>query len=136
MIPAFPKPSQQKQKRKYLDDDGVFRYPDGREVCQLTSKKGSDEYQRRKFVMLDRQGGRCGLQISPQCKTRGGRLPKAESQFGHEVSRSGGKQDDRIEVLDPKTGKMKPQNRALCPWCNSLQGSRKMSTFIDPLDTC
>jgi hypothetical protein len=126
----FPKPSQQKQKRKYLDDDGVFRYPDGREVCQLTSKKGSDEYQRRKFVMLKRQGGFCGLQISPQCKARGGRLPKAESQFGHEVSRGGGKRDDRIEIDG------KPVCRALCPWCNSLQGSRKMSTFIDPLDTC
>lgn len=65
MIPLFPKPSQQKQKRKYLDDDGVFRYPDGREVCCLTLKKGADEYQRRKRVAWENQGRRCSIGGEP-----------------------------------------------------------------------
>ena len=125
----FLKPKDQKQRRKYLDDDGVYRYPDQREICDQKSKKGRDEYQRRKFVMFNRQKGLCGLQISPQCKSNGGKMSKLYCQFGHEVSRGGGKQDDRIEIDG------KPHNRALCPWCNSLQGSRKMSIFIDPLES-
>jgi hypothetical protein len=102
---------------------------DGREICNQLTKSGRDEYRGRTKTMFNRQGGRCGLQISPQCKERNGRWPFDQIQFGHEVSRGGGKQDDRIEVLDPKTGKMKQQCRALCPFCNSLQGSRKMSDF-------
>ena len=104
-------------------------FPDGREVLDLKTKVGADEYQRRKLQMFDRQGGRCGLQISPQCKARGGRLLRAECQFGHEVSRGGGKRDDRIEIEG------RPVCRALCPWCNSLQGSRKMSEFVNPLES-
>ena len=102
---------------------------DGREIFNQLTKAGRDEYRGRTRKMFDRQGGRCGLIISPQCQRRNGRWPFDEIQFGHEVSRGGGKQDDRIEVLDPKTGKLKPQNRALCSWCNSLQGSRPMSDF-------
>jgi hypothetical protein len=131
-LPAFPKPGQQKRKPKYLDDDGVFRYPDGREVCKLDCKKGSDEYQRRKFVMWDRQGKRCALMITDICKQRQGRWPKDETQYDHEDGRGGGKQDDRIEVLDPETGKMKPQNGTVCPYCNSAKGSRKVPyIYID-----
>jgi hypothetical protein len=102
---------------------------DGREICNQRTKAGRDEYRNRTRKMWNRQGCRCGLQISPQCKERNGRWPFDEIQFGHEVSRGGGKQDDRIEVLDQKTGKIKLQNRALCGWCNSLQGSRPMSDF-------
>ena len=60
-LPAFPKPSQQKRTPKYLCEDGVFRYPDGREVCKLTSKKGMDEYIRRKRVAWEEQKGICPL---------------------------------------------------------------------------
>jgi hypothetical protein len=80
----------------------------GREVCNQLTKAGRNEYSRRKRLMYDRQGGRCGLVISPQCKQRNGRWPFSEVQFGHEVSRGGGKQDDRIEVDG------KPKNRVLC----------------------
>ena len=96
---------------------------DGREICNQLTKDGRDEYRERTKTMFNRQGGRCGLQISPQCKERNGRWPFDEIQFGHEVSRGGGKQDDRIFVDGV------PKCRALCPFCNSLQGSRKISDF-------
>lgn len=98
-------------------------FPSGREVCNQLTKSGRDEYRIRTKKMWERQGCRCGLQISPQCKERNGRWPFDEVQFGHEVSRGGGKQEDRIEVDG------KPRNKALCGWCNSLQGSRPMSDF-------
>ena len=101
----------------------IFR--DLREVCNQLTKAGRDEYQRRKRVMWDRQNGRCGLIISPQCKQRNGYWPFTEIQFGHDISRGGGKQDDRIEVDG------KPKNHALCSWCNSMQGSRAITDFID-----
>lgn len=60
-IPAFPKPGQKKRVQKYLCDDGVFRYPNGREVCKLTIKKGMDEYNRRKRVAWEAQGKICAI---------------------------------------------------------------------------
>lgn len=127
MIPVFPKPSQKKSKPKYLGDDGVLRYPNAREVCKLTCKAGMDEYIRRKRVMWERQGKKCGLQISPQCKAVQGRLNWSDSQFGHQSPRglAGGARDDRIDVDG------KPQNYAVCHWCNSLQGSRRIPCMAD-----
>ena len=104
-------------------------FPDGREVLNLLTKAGSDEYQRRKFEMWDgRQGKRCALQITDICRQRQGRWPRNEIQFDHENGRGtgGSKRDDRIEVLDPETGKMKPQNGAVCPYCNSEKSSQKI----------
>lgn len=106
-------------------------FPDGREVLDLKTKAGADEYQRRKLEMWDRQGKRCALQITDICKQRQGRWPRNETQFDHENGRGGGKQDDRIEVLDPETGKMKPQNGVVCPYCNSAKGSRRVPYLID-----
>ena len=120
----FPKPKDQKRTPKYLCDDGVFRYPDGREVCAIKTKKGMDEYQNRKFKMLDRQGGLCALQITDICRNRRGRWPKNEMQFDHESGRGGGKQDDRIEV--ERDGRMVFQNAAVCAYCNCEKGSRKI----------
>lgn len=116
--PAFPKPS---QIRKATAAVKVF--PSGREVCNLKTKAGADEYQRRKLVMWERQGRRCKHQSSDQCKAREGRWPVAEIVFGHESSRGlgGGTRDDRIEVNG------KPHNYALCSWCNSEQGSKRIS---------
>lgn len=115
---------------KFLDDDGVFRFPDGREVCDLKSKKGRDEYIRRIRSMLVRQKKICGLQISDQCKARHGRLSIDEAQFDHEVGRGlgGGHRDDRIEIDG------KPQNAAVCAWCNILKGSRRIPYFEGLLD--
>lgn len=108
---------------KFLCEDGVFRYPDGREVCKLDSKKGMDEYISRKRTRWDQQGKRCALQISDECKKRQGQWPFDEVVFGHESSRGmgGGSRDDRI-VVDGK-----PHNYAICPFCNSLQGSRRIA---------
>lgn len=115
-----------KSKPKYLDDDGVFRMPDGKERCDLSSKKGRDEYRRRTLEMWARQGKRCALQITDICITLQGRWPQDEIQFDHQHGRGGGKQDDRILVPDPKTGELKRQSGAVCGWCNNAKGSRKV----------
>jgi tricorn protease-like protein len=120
----FARPNEMKKEQPAVK---VMR--DRREICNQLTKAGRDEYVARKKAMWERQGRKCGLQISPQCKERNGRWPFDEVQFGHSVSRGGGKQDDRIEVFDTETGKMKPQNKSLCPFCNQLQGSRPMSDF-------
>ena len=79
---AILRPNEVKKDRSHIK---VFT--GGREVCDLLTKSGRDEYHRRVRAMWERQGKKCGLQISPQCKARGGRLTWEESQFGHEVSR-------------------------------------------------
>ena len=117
---AFPKPKDAKKTPK----PAVRVFNGGREVCDQLTKAGRDEYHSRKFKMLNRQGGRCALQITDICKQRQGRWPKDEIQFDHESGRGGGKQDDRIEVM--RDGKMVPQNAAVCPWCNSAKGSRRV----------
>lgn len=107
---------------KFLCDDGIFRFPDGREECCLTTKSGRDEYAQRTRHMWEWQNKLCGLQISEQCKAKKGRLALADTQFDHEVSRGmgGAKRDDRIMVDGVR------KNRAVCAWCNSLKGSRRM----------
>ena len=126
MIPMFPKPKDIKKVR-----EPVKVFSGGREVCDQLSKAGRDEYARRRLAMWERQGRRCALQITDICKQRQRRWPKDEVQYDHEAGRGGGKQDDRIEVLDPKTGKMKWQNASVCAWCNSAKGSRRMPYIVD-----
>jgi hypothetical protein len=118
---AFPKP---KDMKKEIEPIKVFR--SGREVCNQLTKAGRDEYHSRVRTMWERQGRRCGLMISPQCKERGGRLLIEEAQFDHSYGRGmgGGKRDDRIIGEDGK-----PTNMAVCCWCNSLKGSRPLSDF-------
>ena len=114
MIPAFPKPSQIKQKRKYLCDDGVFRYPNGREVCDLNSKKGRDEYKRRIKVAWEDQ-----KHICPWCAKP---LRWSEATMDHTAPRGmgGGARDDRPENI-----------KAVHGLCNSLKGSRRVSYLVD-----
>lgn len=122
MLPAFPKPSQVRKQRLV-----VKVYPDGREVCVLTTKKGMDEYMDRKKKMWERQGRRCALQISDQCKVRQGRWPFDATTFDHQNGRgmAGGKRDDRIEV----EGKW--LNAAVCWGCNGLKSSQNIPYLID-----
>lgn len=117
MLPAFPKPSQIRKVKPI-----VKVYAGGREVLDLTTKGGRDEYRSRTKQMLERQGGRCGLQITPQCKAKSGRLAFADAQFDHEIPRGmgGALRDDRILVAG------EPKNRAVCAWCNSAKASRRM----------
>ena len=119
----FPKPKDQKKPPK----PAVKVFAGGREVCDQLTKAGRDEYLRRVRVMWERQGRNCGLQISPQCKARGGGLLIGEAQFDHSFGRGmgGGKRDDRIEING------KPINMSVCCWCNSLKGSRPVTDFYD-----
>ena len=115
-----------KSKPKYLGEDAIYHYPDGREICDQKSKLGRDTYHSRKLEMWVRQGKRCALQITDICRERGGRWSQDEIQFDHQHGRGGGKQDDRILVPDPKTGELKRQSGAVCGWCNNAKGSRKV----------
>ena len=122
---AIARPSEMKK-----EPVAVKVFAKGREVCNLLCKAGRDEYERRKDVMFNNQGRKCGLIISPQCKERNGKWPRNEIQFGHPHSRGMGssKRDDRLEI-DGKPS----QAMALCPFCNSMQGSRPITDFIDAL---
>lgn len=120
---AFPKPSHVQQ-----DKPTVKVFKDGREICDQLTKAGRDEYHLRVRIMYERQGKRCGLIISPQCKERGGRLLLSEAQFEHSNGRGmgGGKRTDAIVDKDGN-----PTNMAVCVWCNSLKSSRPLSDFED-----
>ncbi len=97
------------------------RFDDGREVCNLLTKAGRDEYQRRKRAMWERQKRRCCLEKM----VRGcpGRLRWPDAVFEHQDGRGmdGGRRDDRTE----KDGK--PLNGVAHPICNGLKGSRRVN---------
>lgn len=123
MSPAYPKPG-----KKLRPPVKVF--PDGREQCDLKTKLGQDDYSRRKRAMWERQKGRCSLMITTLCKLMQGKLPFSECTFEHSAGRGAGKRDDRIEKLNPETGKMEPINSVACSWCNNEKGSRPLSAVL------
>jgi hypothetical protein len=108
------------------------RYADGREVCNLLTKAGRDEYAGRVRKMWLRQGRQCCLQGF--IKSCPGPLKITEASFEHQDGRGmdGGHRDDRIEKPDPVTGEMKPYNGAAHFWCNSLKGSVRMDYHAVP----
>jgi hypothetical protein len=114
MIAAFPKPSQIRTRR-----EPVTVYPDGREVCDLTTAAGLREYRRRILIMLQRQNYQCGIKTSLFCDPTF--LPFEIATFDHQDGRGsgGGHRDDRIE----KDGE--PYNCAACAWCNAEKGSKR-----------
>lgn len=99
---------------------------DGREICNLRTKAGHDEYVRRKRAMWERQKRRCCLE--GKIKECPGYLRWSDAVFEHQDGRGdgGGHRDDRIEKPDPETGKMKPYNGVAHPWCNMLKGSQRI----------
>jgi hypothetical protein len=103
----------------------VFR--DGRECCDLTTKAGRDEYKRRLREMWERQGRKCGLQISPQCKARGGRLLVNEATFDHGQCRGMGGAKRTDKIWDERGN---PISLAVCCYCNCLRGSQPLSNFL------
>jgi len=105
-------------------------FADSREICDLTTKGGRDEYRNRTRSIYDRQGRRCALQIHQFCKERHGAWPFEQIQFDHETGRTKSRQDDRIVI--EKDGKLVPQNAAVCPWCNTMKGSRQIDYCIVP----
>lgn len=102
------------------------RFEDGREVCDLPTKAGRDEYESRKRKMWLRQSKRCCLEKH----VRGcpGRLRWLDAVFEHQDGRgmNGGHRDDRIERPDPDTGAMKLYNGVAHPQCNMLKGSQRI----------
>lgn len=107
-------------------NEAIKIYPDGREVCNLRTTEGMDEYLRRKRVMWERQGRRCCLEhVVAGCR---GKLAWKDAMFEHEEGRGfdGAHRDDRIERMNPATGKMEPVNGVAHAWCNSLKGSTRI----------
>lgn len=91
-------------------------FPDGREVLNLDSTKGKQEYKRRRTEMWERQRNLC-----PICTLY---IPFDEASFEHEDLRSGGRRDDRIWKVDEEGNKM-PYNFAVHKLCNVAKGSKR-----------
>lgn len=125
----WPKPKDQKDKPK---KPAIRIFKDGREVCDLLTKAGRDEYFRRIRAMWERQGRRCSLEgMVKECP---GYLSISEATFDHDEGRGhgGGHRDDRIEIPDAKAeGGMRKINSACHPLCNSLKGSVRLSKLLD-----
>ncbi len=102
------------------------RLTDGREICNLLTKVGRDEYARRVRAMWVRQGRHCCLE--GRIKDCPGYLKIGEAQFEHQDGRGmeAGHRDDRIEKPDRATGEMKPYNGAAHPICNGRKGSLRI----------
>jgi hypothetical protein len=105
----------------------VKTFRDGREVC-LNTPPGRAEYKRRVQVMLERQGGLCGLMVTDDCIARHGSMRGQQPTFEHCEGRGmgGSHRDDRIM----KDGK--PYNLAACFLCNQYKGSRRVKSWALP----
>lgn len=111
----------QKPKKKVAPAVKVLK--DGREICNVLTKAGRDEYIRRLRVMWERQGRRCCLEKNVgSCP---GYLKISDAVFEHQDGRGhdAGHRDDRIEKPDRVTGEMKPYNGAAHARCNILKAS-------------
>jgi len=97
--------------REEPEKPAVKVYPDGREVCSDTAD-GKAEYDHRRRVMLERQGGVCCICGRP--------LKHSDASFEHEHCRGAGGawRDDRTELPDGRW-----INGAACWTCNSAKGS-------------
>lgn len=96
-------------------------FKDGREICNLLTKPGRDEYDRRKRAMWERQRRRCCLEgWIEDCP---GNLKLAEAVFEHQDGRgmNASHRDDRIE----KDGK--PYNGVAHAWCNTKKGGVRIN---------
>ena len=97
-----------------LKENGVWTYPDGRQVCQLKTAAGLREYKKRTEDMCLRQECRC-----PLCMHW---LRAWQARFDHEDGRgmNGGHRCDKI-LHEDSTWK----NAALCDGCNGEKGSKR-----------
>ena len=109
-----------------LKENGIWTYPDGREICDLRSPQGRKAYRDRIKQAGERQGWICCLHgIAPMC------TGKMDYQYGkgllavtleHESGRGmgGSRRDDRME-LDGRW-----HNGAAHMVCNSWKSSRRI----------
>lgn len=109
-IPAFPKPGQIKKVKPAFK---TLR--DGREICDLLTKAGRDEYTRRKRVAWEQQKGVCAI-----CHLK---LNWGDATVDHKKVRGmgGGSRDDRQENL-----------AAVHYVCNTKRGSRTSGFYGNP----
>ena len=113
----FPKPKDAKK----LKPVAVFVLEGGREVCNMKTCEGQDEYKRRIGDMWMRQKGRCCLEnIIGGCP---GQLALQDATFEHQDGRGmgGAHRDDRIEIDG------KPINGSSHSRCNFIKGSRRIN---------
>ena len=96
----------------------VFIYLDGREVCNMETAAGREEYRNRVRLMLRRQNGKCCNCQKP--------LYSGHATFEHENGRGAAKQDDRIEINGL------PVNGASHDVCNVLRGSKRTPIWHGP----
>lgn len=112
----FPKPKDIKHA-----PEAIRIKNDGREICNMLTKAGRDEYMARIRQMWERQNKRCCLEgYIPDCP---GRLAIKDATFEHEAGRGadGGHRDDRIKLPDGTW-----INGAAHWRCNSLKGSKRI----------
>ena len=88
---------------------GVYRYQDGREVCDLKSAAGKREYDRRRRIAWMNQGALC-----PICK-RGLFFDEAVTDHIQPRGMGGARRDDRQENI-----------QATHPLCNMQKGSKRV----------
>lgn len=110
-----------------LKENGIWTYPDGREICDLRSPQGRKAYRDRIKQAGERQGWICCLHgIAPMC------TGKMDYQYGegllavtleHESGRGmgGSRRDDRME-LDGRW-----HNGAAHMVCNQWKSSRRIN---------
>lgn len=106
-------------------DGAVKKFKDGREVC-CNNAKGNREYKERIRIMWYRQHGICCL-----CNDCNFLMTLELATFEHSLGRGmgGGHRDDRIWDENGN-----PMNGAAHGWCNSLKGSKRVTTSpVTPL---
>jgi hypothetical protein len=98
-----------------LKENGVWTYPDGRQVCQLKTAAGLREYKKRLEDMRVRQEFKCAMCIGYLHMLR-------PARFDHEDGR-GMNGSHRCDKILHEDGRWK--NAALCDGCNSRKGSKR-----------
>ena len=116
---GFPKPGDVKREPEW-----VTAFPDGREILNTRTKRGRDEYARRREVCARRQGNRCfhcGLAMGEDVTfEHTGPLGPDGKPVGGGRGMNGSRHDDR--VLDELGRKL---NAASHLRCNTEMGSRR-----------
>jgi hypothetical protein len=103
----------------------VVVYPDEREVCSDTPE-GRNEYWERTKQMANRQGWICACGCGDRLDFTESPFREGNLTFDHEDGRTKSRRDDRLEVVDPQTGKKRWKNAAMKYICNQLKGSRRI----------
>ena len=124
MLPAYPKPSQIRQQRP-----AVKVFAGGREVCDMTTKAGRDEYRNRVRIMWERQGKKMRFNDFATMQGEEWQAAQLMKQPSSIVGHVGWGGSRRTDAIIDKEGKW--LNMAACCWCNSLKSSRPLEEFTE-----